>query len=423
MVSKDFEIFLKLYSLGIRGKKADIPEDIDIEKIYSYAVDQNAMVMIYHAINKSFGDKYQSSDLCKNLRQNYMKTYVANCQRQEAALWVLEKLNAKGLKYKVIKGMFLSKLYDDPMTRSASDVDLYVSEEDILKTVGELKELGFSIKAEELGMDERHHISCFHPKARYFEVHHRFYDDCYDEIWFENKFREEEENIEFELGNVKMSTLGTTDGFIFNYLHMIKHFLLTGITIQQISDILLYAAEYKNSVDWDRVEALLSSLNYKKFFDGVMTIGTVYMDFGDEELPKFTTDKNAAERILNDLEKGGAYGNLQRRERDKFYHSYTKSKFEIENKEISYEKYILDRRHISLLTKIFSRKKILKSRYPFLNSKPWLLPVAWVMRWAYGVKIILNKKITFKEYIHTMPDKKNNVINERMETVKDLGML
>ncbi len=418
-MTKDFIDFLKLYSYGIIDRECEQFE-FDIDSVCKIARNQDASGIICYAINRLYGNKFENNETYKACNRIFLMEYANSLKKRSIIIPILKSLNDKGIEYKVLKGLCLSSLYPDPVIRKSVDVDLLADRKFIPEIIKELQKIGFVAETER---DDTHHIGCMHPMAGSFEVHHMLYDECFDESWFESKFSPEEDTIFVDVNGAEIPTMGLTDGLIFDFLHMIKHFLLTGTTVQQISDILLYIRKYNKEICWDRVLKLLSDLRYDTFFYGVLTIGTEYMNFSENDLPLFEKNLKAAESILSDLETGGAYGHLQRKERDKFYHRYTKDRFDAEKKGISYEQFIARKKHFTIIDRIFSRKTKLEQKYVFLKKHPWLLPVAWVLRWIDGIKRFASGRVRIKEYARIMPDENNEVINERMKIVNDLNML
>lgn len=417
-MTSDFLSFLQIYSCAVTNKNIVVPE-FNIESVCRIAIQQNAIGFICYAINKVYGKEIKN-EVFNRCNERFLMEYTLGFKQRIMALKILEKISASGRNYKLLKGLCLGNLYPDPVIRRSADVDLLVAADEISGVVDDLVAQGF---VAEIERDESHHISCKHEMAGLFEIHHRLYDECFDEAWFESKFTIEEDTIYVNIDGVEIPTLGYTDGMIFNYLHLIKHFLLTGITIQQISDILLYVKEYKTDINWNRVFELLVELKYDTFFYGLLTIGTKYLNFEEKDMPEFTKNDMAADCILTDLERGGAYGSLERKERDKFYHKYTKDRFEADRKGINYEKFIAKKKHINIITRIFSRKEILQERYPVIKKHGWLLPIGWVMRWWDGAKKIILGEITVSEYVNIMPDADNEIIKSRMEIANKLNML
>ncbi|MDD6214510.1 MAG: nucleotidyltransferase family protein [Firmicutes bacterium] len=421
-MTTEFLQFLYMYGCGARGISPKPCEEFDLNKIIEISGRHNAFDFVFLAINKlrESGELWGiSDDAFAALNKRFLASYSSNYARRASVLKVLGQLEKSQVPYRVIKGIVLSELYSEPVVRVSCDTDVLVNPEDEKDLISRFKTMGFEFEVEK---EESHHSVCRHPLAGMFEIHHRLYDEIFDDSWFENKFGLTEKPIKILAGDTMLTTVGITDGFIFNLLHLIKHFLLTGTSAQQIMDVLLYAKKYNDEIDWKRTFDILNQLKYYKFFGGVLTIGTEYFGFSASDFPHFVIDKNAADNILSDLEEGGAYGALERSERDKFYHAYTAERLKKEHKNVSYEKYVAEKKHISLVTKLFSRPSVLYARYPFVGRHHWLLPIGWIMRWCGGIRLFAQKKLTIGEYISIMPDKHNEVINQRMDKVRELDM-
>lgn len=104
---------------------------------------------------------------------------------------------------------------------------------------------------------------------------------------------------------IYITTLGINDGLIFITLHIITHFLIQGVGIRQLMDVLLYMSHYKNTIDWLRYNKLLEYLKYNRFMDNVVGIGVKHLGFAENELPKGEYNDSIMQNILLDMENGG----------------------------------------------------------------------------------------------------------------------
>ena len=83
--------------------------------------------------------------------------------------------------------------------------------------------------------------------------------------------------------------------------------------------------------------------------------------------------------ITNNLFESGVYGNFEQRA---IAYAYKKSK----------QTGSVRRARLSnVLSSAFSPLRIAKRKYRFLNTCPFLLPVAWIINWVTGIKTNHNK--------------------------------
>ncbi len=216
-------------------------------------------------------------------------------------------------------------------------------------------------------------------------------------------------------------TLGDTDHLIFIALHMIKHFILCGMSLRMVSDIALFITSKRAEIDFDRVRSVLKKLNYDELFLTVIRAAEIYMEFDASDFPdseRISDEK--VEMVLTDLETGGWLGKNNQSARKDGWREYSRLIMLKKKSKISYWIYMFRWQNEFSAKALFPPKKRLVGNYPCLNRFPWLLPLVWLHRILFkGIKKgkKTKEKIVFSE---------NNISEEskrRVEMFRLLGIL
>jgi len=340
-------------------------------------------------------------------------------QRNAAVSHAIQALEQKNIQCCVLKGEVVAELYFNPICRISSDTDLLIDTNLEKKAVTTLKQCGFEVESRS---PTSHHVRCYHPLAGLIELHLHLYDELFEDVWFDKRISniESYRQIKTSQGNF-ITTLGINDGLILITLHLIKHFLIGGVGIRQLMDVMLYMRRYKKEIDWDRYNKLINYLKYDKFMDNAIGIGIKHLGFDKNELPKSNHDDSLMQKILVDMEKGGVYGKNEVRRG--FYKVYTKERFK-RFKQGSYKHYMNKWMKPNFIKILFPNRANMSIKYSYVKNNKLLLFVAWLHRFLNFVLDVFKKKKEIKRYIkYQGPGMKNDVVKRRMDLIRELDMI
>lgn len=325
-------------------------------------------------------------------------------------LGLIEKLRAAGTQPILVKGYSVSSYYAMPETRISGDADIYIAPELEKKALSVLAGEGFSIN----NSKKSHHIECQHPMIGTVEIHHSLFGKVSSEIWFDGKTKNlfTEKPIEVVTDDGSYLRLGYNDNLIYVTLHMLKHFISSGTSVRMMLDTALCYKEDKEKIDFDKYWALLGKLKMTTVVSAVLHSMKAYCGFKTEDFPNLPDcSENDIAAVMNDTESGGFLGQSDL------------SRNDLDNEE--YNKYIMPAAKYNLrkikskidyyFHAVFPGIQMLKSHYPILVHKVFLVPFFWLRWLARGLKRKLLK----------VKDKENTASSgkQRVEMFKQLGML
>lgn len=214
--------------------------------------------------------------------------------------------------------------------------------------------------------NEKLHIELhLNPMGRETDVHAQMSD------YFENVFSNYRE---IQIKDVRVRTMNHQEHLLYLILHAFKHFTGGGFGIRQMLDILLYQDRYGAEIDLKQLNDRLHRIRADVFWSDMIYIGNTYFGF---ELP--TLQKaNCPQELLEDMFICGVFGNKTKAE-----------KIAARSTMLATGNYLKNRGGnflIMILKSIFPSKDYLMYHSPYLEKKPWLLPIAWIKRWGRFIK-------------------------------------
>lgn len=357
--------FLHIAKAAISG--GDLPtEKVDWPAIFALANQQKLLPILFEAARKT-PDAEENAALFAVTKQQVIGQVLNQTVRSAEFSDLYHKLRSAGLHPIVVKGQLCSRLYPLKDHRISADDDLLIPDGEFFACHEQLLANGLTTDtpADELATaDEVSYTKEGSPL--YIELHRRLFDsseDAHDEL---NHFFASLKPVE-------------TDGFLampphehllYLLLHAYKHFVRSGIGLRQFCDIGLWALEYHDEIDWQRLHDQCASVHAATFAAAAFRIARDYLGI-DFDLPMPWDASIDVEPLLHNTLCGGVYGSndLTR------LHSSTVTLNAVKASRTGEKS--------SVLRTVFPKREYLERRYPYLKKRPYLLPVAWVQRIAH----------------------------------------
>lgn len=395
LVTKSFEQMLYFFGAGAHCGEYTHDGKINVDEIRKLSIEQGIWPVVYSAMPSDIREKYSNEIL---------STIILGISINKFTLDIIKHLENQGIKCCLIKGVTVSSLYKEPDSRISGDTDILINPDDEKKAIKVLLKKGYKIQPRE---KTGHHFKAIHKNGGILEVHVRLHSIPTEKILFngENLYFEEYRN--FEMNGYNFKTLGINDGLMYLTAHYIKHLINEGGGVRQMMDLLLYIERYKDEIDFKRYDEMLKKLRYDHIFKVIKSIGGKYFGFNYS-----IEDEDLIEKIIDDTEDGGIFGQTIKDRKD-FYKTYCSKRTNMTENQFKIFFATNDERNIF--------KKILPSKKDYINiydikyaKHIVLMPVAWFHRIFKIISRKHNEKINPRNL-----DK----FNERMELMKELGMI
>lgn len=380
-MTHELEQMLQLAALGITGHPACIPyEGIDWPKLFSIAKMQKVEYYLFYALkqNKNLPcpDEMRMSAI-KEIRA----LLVSNTLHRSAIIQLLNDMEAAGIHAVLLKGYALADCYIRPECRLCGDVDILIDPCDEKRACEFMMQQGFDVEPR---WRNGHHAVCHHAMLGCIELHVMLYDEIVEDVWRFGLGVEhlvEEPHLEITTEDGSYYTLGLTDHLIFIVLHMIKHFLESGLSLQMMFDVGLFLKKHAAEIDSVRFWETINSLRYQKLVNCVLWILIKYCGFKLEDFPGVAeVEPEELNDLLSDIESGGWMGSENRNARIESWNAYNRQLIVEGKSKFQYILYMI-RWKIGLYWKAFfpSYDK-LAEKFPLLKKHKLLLPIVWLYR-------------------------------------------
>ena len=357
--------FLHIAKAAISG--GDLPaEKVDWPAIFTLANQQKLLPILFETVRKMPAAE-ENAAVFAVTKQQVIGQVLNQTVRSAEFADLYRKLRKAGLRPIVVKGQLCSRLYPLKDHRISADDDLYISDAEFMACHEQLlaNSLTTDTPADELASaDEVSYTKDGSPL--YIELHRHLFDsaeDAHDEL---NHFFADLKPVEID-GFLAMPP---HEHLLYLLLHAYKHFVRSGIGLRQFCDIGLWAWEYHDEIDWQRLHDQCARVHAATFAAAAFRIARDYLGI-EFDLPAPWSDAVDAEPLLHDSLCGGVYGSndLTR------LHSSTVTLNAVKASRTGEKS--------NVLRTVFPKREYLERRYPYLKKRPYLLPVAWAQRLAH----------------------------------------
>ncbi|MBQ3424397.1 MAG: nucleotidyltransferase family protein [Oscillospiraceae bacterium] len=312
----------------------------------------------------------KDSSVLATMRREARQITMRQAVRTGEFLLLLRELDRRGLRPLVLKGAVCRSLYPEPEQRPSTDEDLLIPPEDFRAYHEALLACGLRLLKPEEPPEEDYEVTYVDPdRDLYVELHKLpfapdsdAYGDC--NACVDGAFSR---RTALRLYGESIDTLCPTDHLQYLLCHAYKHILYGGVGLRQICDICLFARRYGSEIDWARVRGSCEDLK-------IETLAAAFFRIGERHLaipgPAGFADLDPEEGpLLQDCLAGGLYG---AEDLDRMHSSALTLDAVAADRQ--------GRRRHGLLKALFPDAKTMSVRFPYLQKRPWLLPVAWTQR-------------------------------------------
>ncbi len=380
----EFVYLMHLLASGATGLPVQLPiHKINWNKLLQLADEQSIKSLIAYAIKSS------NVDCPEHVRMiiiNSLHTNAINAAfRKSAIINLLDDFENNKIRAVVLKGFAVAECYIVPECRISGDTDIFVNPNDEQRAYALLRNKGFEVQP---CSPRDHHAVCYHSVMGCVELHVILYDTIVEDVWFE-KMDGSQFVCESYIQNItdfgSYYTLGITDHLIFITLHMIKHFIISGISLRMMMDTALYIKKYKDKADMKRFWNIIDKLQYRVLLSNILGSMILYCGFTEDDFPGITIDVIKSEpshiqMILDDLEQGGWLGFNDKEAREDGWYEYNREKLLADRSQFQYKLYMFKWSMYSYIKALFPTREHLTKRYPILKKHILLIPFALIHR-------------------------------------------
>lgn len=422
-MTNEFKALMQLVGAAAQGKTLQkLPDDLDWAGIERLADEQAVQTLLGYALRLSSALDCPA-ELRESLVSQMRQEAFSNHAWKHSTLQLLAEMNAAGIPALLIKGYAVADCYAAPDCRMSGDTDLLIEPKNEKRACAFMKANGFAV---ERRWTNGHHDVCHHPRLGCVELHVMLYDEIVEDVWFGRMDGREfvcEPPIEAETPDGCYRTLGYTDHMIFLMLHLIKHFILTGMSLRMMLDVALFFSRHAERIDSARFWKTMESLKYGTIAQSILWAMVRYCGIDATSLPGLCEAcPKQVGMILDDLENGGWLGKIDEKAREEGWYEYNRQLLMKNRSKAQYLLFMLHWKIGAYLKALFPSRKTLAIRYPCVQKSVIVIPFVWVHRLIFrGSRAV--KKGALTTYIVTDEKKIGASAQERVQMFKNLGMM
>ena len=369
-----------------------LEEPVDWVQLSETARNQNLLPLFFEAANRfetyAKSEDYETSETSETSAK--FDTYASSAayakdqfdtftmvaeqiQRSSAFIDIYEKMTEQGIYPIVLKGIVCRQLYGEfGEHRPSGDEDILIEVKDFPKVKEILEQEHYICSIPDMterGLNQIQEVGFYNPEQRlHLEVHTNIIGKESDNRTRMNSlfWHVHEHGQLIQIDGIDIKVLEPTESLLFLILHAYKHFQNRGVGIRQMIDILLYYREYKHVIQIEELQAALKICEAESIWQDIRYIGYQYLGLCDEKPEQVC----CPEVLLQDMMQAGVFGGQE------------KSDYMAANVNLSLENTAYKQgKAYTLIRSAFPSRQILLGGYPYLEEKPWLLPVVWGKRW------------------------------------------
>ena len=424
MQTSEYAPMQTLIRLAAAGARGEVLRDIcvDWQAVMPLAGEQHMQPLVACALLYS-----PELDCPPALRKHLLDSMRAqssmNIIRRQRILQLLQDMQAAGITARVLKGYAVAGCYAHPECRGSVDTDLLIDPAQESQAVRLFDHCGFRITPRAA---TSHHTVCQHKRYGAVELHIALYAELYQDVWFQAVPEDElvqEPPVTVQSAEGPFMTLGHTDQLLFLTLHMVKHFIMGGLTLRMMLDIALYFHQHRDAIQAERYWQVLRKLNYATLVSSVLGIMTAYGGFDAADFPGMEQVPHEHLRLLlEDMIQGGYMGVKQTDVRTESGMEYNRQMLLKSRSQGQYSRYMLLWKVRTAAGNTFLSLPKLHKTYPFTRQHKAAIPFVWLYHMvAYPIGKI--RQGVLRRDIHTENSQRTDAAEKRIGMFRTLGML
>lgn len=336
----------------------------------------------YQAVRlQTFACHHLIPDLPADIREDirrYMSGFMLRNARIHAEHTAAHGLlTGNGIEYTVLKGASSAFYYPDPMTRAMGDVDLYVDESDVPRTMELFRAAGYEVETY-TGEAKQYHLT-IRKGHRHIELHYRIPGIPEGEVGERIRAYLSDLRERATLQKCKLSTCRHPSPFhhgLIMLMHLQRHLVFEGIGLRHLCDWAVFVHRHTPEEFRELFQERLSAVGLWRFARLLSLAATLYIGLPEQPwMREDGEDEALACALMRDIVSGGNFG---RKDRQRAYEAKFLSK--------SGEK---ERKHNRVAEAVRSVNRDSREKWPIMKRIPLLLPWGWLHA---AVRYLLNNR-------------------------------
>lgn len=379
-----YTLLIDALACSITGKPFSIPDKVQWSAFLKICRAHAVMPLVFDGLQKAGYAQQLPEEVSRAMSGAYYSAIFHDSQLEHTRTQLAKRLEEANIRHIFLKGICLKKNYPVPALRTMCDIDVLVHTDDYPA----IKQLSLAMGGVP-GHSDGNHRNYQFPGGVEVEFHPNL-------IHHETPVGTQINPGWQYAAPEKTGAAGelTEEGFYLNTIcHLANHFVAGGVGVRFILDVWVNRHLRQPQPDRAFVEKELESFHLLDFTHNIEALAEAW--FGDDELTEELTE--LAEYILT----SGSHGTSARAMLNAVALSPGGNKTS------------------ALMKRAFYSRAEMEDRFPWCKGKPWLLPIAWLVRAFRAVK---NHGRLILKWGKGTGEVSKNEVTEQQEKLKRFGI-
>ncbi len=335
----------------------EIPHDVDWETINRLAEINSISGIVGYVFQQAKVDDVPA-EIREKYESGFLSTITITTMRDEDMKSLIDLLNEKEIDHLLFKGYIVKDLYTVPELRTYGDIDFAIKRENRNECNALMCQNGYRL------LDDWEPVYSYEKNNEHYEIHTELLDSnlnnkCDYQAFFRDFWNHSMCIVQHSY------TLDPEFHLLYLLIHIAKHVYGSGAGIRMYLDIAFYIRSYRERIDWEHFQKEVRTLKLERFVNTVFTAVEQWFEI-KSPIPLNNVESDFMDEFLIFTLNGGVFG----------YNGKAAKLSQVRKNSDGKTVKRVD----TLRKRVFPSVNTIKSRYTYLESKPWLLPVAWVHR-------------------------------------------
>ena len=356
MLIKECEYLLRWVASAIHDTTpAELPAGLSFQKIYDLAMMHDVCNLAFYAVEKL--QRKPDEPLYTQWRTRRDLALMRDMHQEHAREELVKAFREKDIPFLELQGTVIKEYYPHREYRTMSDLDFIVPTERLDEAGQILRNLGYALRIQgNFEIDGKRAPNIYvELHTEYFPKNTFLYNSMGDPDFRKDKSPEET----------------IREFYLYNVIHVAKHYFSAGCGIRRVLDLYLLQARYGEELEHMDIDRDLEKVGIADFTG---EINALAQDWFRPEGFRWTESQMAEQILLSPL-----HG-----QRENFIHSrITDIGGEGTARPVAKLKYLLHR--------LFPGRVVMHKHYPFLKKWVILYPFCWIHR---GIKLVTSGRLS-----------------------------
>lgn len=345
----EYDYLIHLVRCAIRDRQPrELPETLSFETVYKHGVFHHVANIAFYSVKKLTvkpeAELYAQWEACCD------RALIRDVNQSYARDEIVTEFEKLGIRWLEVQGTRIKTLYPQPEYRTMSDIDFIIDVDNLTKARDVLLSLGYQCKEID-GVE----VNGFRPPNIHIELHTEYFSN---EPEYRSAMRPPFASVDAQ------GEYDINEFFIYNMLHIAKHYFIGGCGIRRVLDAYYLNQNYGEIIDKEYVRSVLEQAKAAAFVQELEVLANQW--FGEEEKPSERSEM--ASYIFQSGVHGTKANLFANRLQDRYGGTGRFSKL----------KYFWRR--------IIGTKKYMYATYPILRRWKILYPFCWLHRAVYVLR-------------------------------------